>query len=193
MNMDFVYDNYVWFIVAGVILLMALIGYIAEKTNFGRSQFEKKVKKEPKVKNKEVQPVEEMVIETPVEETEFENGVVIDDKDWMEPPLEINSMEFDNNEEVVNNFDDEVLDESLFAPLGDAKVENENTNQMIDEDLTVPFGDQEVKPIINEVIPDEIEEINNDEVPNFEDNNNELTPPNIDTLKKDNEEDVWKF
>ncbi|NLM63121.1 MAG: hypothetical protein GX190_02235, partial [Mollicutes bacterium] len=53
MNMDFIYDNYVWFIVVGVILVMALIGYIAEKTDFGRKQFEKKVKKDSKTKVKE--------------------------------------------------------------------------------------------------------------------------------------------
>ena len=34
--MDFIMDNYVWFIVIGVIIIMAIIGYIADKTDFGR-------------------------------------------------------------------------------------------------------------------------------------------------------------
>ena len=47
------FDNYVWFIVVGVILFMALIGYIAEKQI--DEQFEKKVRAEVKrkrIKNK---------------------------------------------------------------------------------------------------------------------------------------------
>ena len=58
--MDFIVDNYVWFIVVGIIILMAVIGYIADKTDFGRKgkdedTKEKKVekpKKEKKVKEK---------------------------------------------------------------------------------------------------------------------------------------------
>ena len=34
--MDFIVDNYIWFIVIGVVILMAVIGYIADKTDFGR-------------------------------------------------------------------------------------------------------------------------------------------------------------
>ena len=49
MDLDFLYDNYIWIIIVGVILLMALIGFIAEKTNFGKEQF-KKVEKKPKNK-----------------------------------------------------------------------------------------------------------------------------------------------
>ena len=44
--MDFIVDNYVWFIVGGVIILMAVIGYIADKTDFGRKGKENKVKEE---------------------------------------------------------------------------------------------------------------------------------------------------
>ena len=43
--MDFIINNYIIFIIIGVILLMALIGYIADNTNF-----EKKPKKEKKAK-----------------------------------------------------------------------------------------------------------------------------------------------
>lgn len=34
--MSFIVDNYVWFIIAGFVLLMITIGYYAEKTNFGK-------------------------------------------------------------------------------------------------------------------------------------------------------------
>jgi hypothetical protein len=35
--MDFIIDNLVWFIVAGIVILMTIIGYFAEKTNFGKN------------------------------------------------------------------------------------------------------------------------------------------------------------
>lgn len=50
--MEFITDNYVWFIVGGVILVMIIIGYYAEKTDFGRKALEERVK-EPKRKKEE--------------------------------------------------------------------------------------------------------------------------------------------
>ena len=34
--MDFVIENYLWFAIGAVVLLMIIIGYFAEKTNFGK-------------------------------------------------------------------------------------------------------------------------------------------------------------
>ena len=34
-NMQFVTDNYIWFLIIGIVILMVVIGYIAEKTDFG--------------------------------------------------------------------------------------------------------------------------------------------------------------
>ena len=43
--MDFVIDNYIIIIVVAVILIMALIGYLAEKTDFIHENKEKKQKR----------------------------------------------------------------------------------------------------------------------------------------------------
>lgn len=40
--MTFITDNYIWFIVAGFVLLMITIGYYAEKTNFGKRKLNEK-------------------------------------------------------------------------------------------------------------------------------------------------------
>ena len=50
--MQFIVDNYIWFIVGGVVLLMAIIGFFADRTDFGRKEFQKRLK-EPKEKNKD--------------------------------------------------------------------------------------------------------------------------------------------
>lgn len=74
MDLDFVYDNYIWIIIVGVVLLMALIGFIAEKTNFGKEQF-KKDEKKPKKKKGKKEVNEEVVIEEP-EQIVIEEEVV---------------------------------------------------------------------------------------------------------------------
>ncbi len=221
MNMDFIYDNYVWFIVVGVILVMALIGYIAEKTDFGRKQFEKKVKKDSKTKVKEkkkekeeVVPVgEETISETPAEETKIDEAVVIDDQDWMQPfKNDESDKETDTNKDIKNNEDvsAEINDENLFAPLQDVideqqeskqneEKEEENENVPFpDEDLTVPFGDKDVTPVINEDVTDETEQIGEvEDIVGDEKSKNideEISKEKKETLKKDEEEnDVWKF
>lgn len=38
--MDFLIDNYLWFIIGGIVLIMIVIGYFAEKTDFGRKPFD---------------------------------------------------------------------------------------------------------------------------------------------------------
>lgn len=54
---DFFVDNWLWFLVGGIVLLMTLIGYIAEKTDFGRKEVEKKVKPKKEKKNKKAKEV----------------------------------------------------------------------------------------------------------------------------------------
>lgn len=219
--MDFIYDNYVWFIVVGVILVMALIGYIAEKTDFGRKQFEKKVKKDSKTKVKEkkkekeevVPVVEETISETPAEETKIDEAVVIDDQDWMQPfKNDESDKKTDTNKGIKNNEDvsAEINDENLFAPLQDVideqqeskqneEKEEENENVPFpDEDLTVPFGDKDVTPVINEDVTDETEQIGEvEDIVGDEKSKNideEISKEKKETLKKDEEEnDVWKF
>ena len=34
--MDFLVDNYIWLLILGIVIIMALIGYIAERTEFGK-------------------------------------------------------------------------------------------------------------------------------------------------------------
>ena len=52
--LDFIADNYVWFIAGGVILLMTIIGYIAEKTDFGKKKTGKTDADKPKKDRKSV-------------------------------------------------------------------------------------------------------------------------------------------
>ena len=48
--MEFFVENWIWFLVAGIVILMTLIGYLAEKTDFGRKDIPKKEKKHEEIK-----------------------------------------------------------------------------------------------------------------------------------------------
>ena len=50
--MQFVTGNYIWFLIIGIVILMVVIGYIAEKTDFGHKDVGKKEKKDKKKKEK---------------------------------------------------------------------------------------------------------------------------------------------
>ena len=51
--MDFIINNYIWIIVISIILIMALIGYLAEKTDFIHETKKKKIEHNEEVKAKE--------------------------------------------------------------------------------------------------------------------------------------------
>lgn len=44
--MDFILDNYIWFIIGGIVIIMIVIGFFAEKTDFGKKPFGGEKKKE---------------------------------------------------------------------------------------------------------------------------------------------------
>lgn len=48
--LNFVTENYIWIIIIGIVILMTIIGYIADKTDFGKESLKKKkVKKEENI------------------------------------------------------------------------------------------------------------------------------------------------
>lgn len=118
--MDFIVDNYVWFIVGGVIILMAIIGYIADKTDFGRKNkeeqnSEKKVK-EKKVKEKKVDEKKEKIKVEAKGINELTQKAAKDSQ----IPLE-NDVNKDNASVPISS--NENIDQSLFAPLSDKTTE----------------------------------------------------------------------
>ena len=48
--MNFFADNWMWILIAFIVILMTIIGYIAEKTDFGRKKIENLI---PVMVNKE--------------------------------------------------------------------------------------------------------------------------------------------
>ena len=181
---DFVIENYIWFILGGIVILMILIGYFAEKTQFGKKKINKKEKQKKSGKKissdkqeesiipnlerqtETVETPKEEIVETPVEQTE---EVLVED---MEEPMEdldaIEIREPDVKEEtsateaLLKQIEEEVP-EDLYAGLDGTP----NAYKMEDEDSAS-------------------EDLN-------------LDLPDIDALKNDvddissEEDDIWRF
>lgn len=141
--MEFIADNYIWFIVGGIVLLMTFIGYIAEKTDFGKQKFaskthEPKPKKEKKIKdNKKTKKNDNINAELKAEEVE---------------PIEVEPLISNGNEEDLN------------APFGDVVEEIKPIEPVIiEEDLEVPLNSEvtSVDNKINDLPLPEIDTLNN--------------------------------
>ena len=143
--MDFMTENYIWFTVGGVVIIMALIGFVAEKTDFGRKN---RQDKKEKVSKKEVK---EENIETIIEPT-LENGgqfdVVPDLANTNQPlntdPLTFPEPNFNNEAQNVNA--NVGANEDLYAGLDQfanatATPDTNNTaTPTVSEDLYAGLG-----------------------------------------------------
>lgn len=163
--MEFFVDHWIWFLGAGIFILMTLIGYLAEKTDFGRKDIPAKPKKkeEPKIE-----------IET---ENEIENEPEVQmslatDTILEEPKEEIENLEsFSATEEVP---------EELLVPFGD-------TNTNIESDFEEEEPQMNVEEVVEEEQPEELQ-VEDVATPNIE-------LPDLETIvsEEDDEDDVWKF
>lgn len=110
---NFIGEHYIWFLIGGIVLLMTIIGYIAEKTNFGKNQFMKKEKKPEKDTNKELKEG------SPVDNTKFA---------------------FDNNDIAFedNNHDDDIVFEKQDTN-DDINFDNEDIHFAKEEDSNANF------------------------------------------------------
>ncbi len=182
--MDFIMDNYIWFILGGIIIIMAIIGYIADKTNFGRDKIEQapKIKKEKVKKNNQPEKIE------------------IEDKgigDLTQSLSETNKDE----ENQVN------VSEDLYAPLGEEPTTVEDSMDFVDQDLYKPLPDK-VEAVMSDtndttleptedIVPEETvdsNEIVNDTVePVVINEPNEPVVINEPNEPVSSEEDIWKF
>lgn len=200
--MDFIMDNYVWFIVIGVIVLMAIIGYFADKTDFGRKTKEEKSdkvekvdkKKNKKEKNKKVTKIEidakgidELSKDVANKKNKKSEVNDIIDNVNLEQPLEQPLTDVQDMPLPTAN---ETVDQSLFAPLSDQP--SEVIDNTVNNETVVSEENANDINTINEVVNDEPESQPED-LKNIE----PATLPDIEAKKKDEkvaeEEDIWKF
>lgn len=225
--MEFIENNYVLIIVIGVIILMTIIGYFADKMETKEKQ--PKVKKKKEKKNQIMEQVPEMEVqnvggELPPEWDE--NHKAVDEEqeimniegtgstdEWNELPTEPVEVSFD---ETTPNVEENELDGTMFdfgtddmfvqnnesSEIPEVEIDNnvevsETEENVNNEEAPIEFNEsvesndevaEEDSETIEEVIPEQIDELNN----------LEITLPDIQTLndeenKSSDDEDVWKF
>lgn len=142
--MDFVFDNYLWFVVGAIVLLMIVIGYFAEKTNFGKEPL--KSKKEKKEATNIEQPSEEKVdiVEEATENINADEMTTIPEE--ISEPLK----------EEVSDFN--IPEEDLNVPFGDQNVETQVEVLPVDESVNDVPEVPDVPEISDNGISDESED-----------------------------------
>lgn len=138
--LNFINANYIWLVVIAIIILLALIGYIAEKQGFG--------KKEEKKQDKIVDDKKE--VETTLVE---ENLNSVADNSEKDTNLEDNSL-------ISDNIKDDTLNETKEGPL----LESENTinNEVNNEISEEIVNNDETKEELENI--EELKDSNNTEL-----------------------------
>ncbi len=213
MDYTFLSENYVLIIVIAVIVIMTIVGYIADKTNFGEKkekapkEKKKKVVKEEPVENNEETMDSFMTKDvTPEEKTEStldnSNDVSFDSFEPVAPlnddHLESNEMNFEmpsdlpEQETVQNPVSDEITEnestqnETMDNSL-ESSISNENTNI---DDSNVPSSDEIKTDVVEDHISEEpvsTEEMNVTEEPvsTEEVSTDDFSLPSIDKLNQE--------
>lgn len=181
--MDFIVDNYVWFIIGAIVILMAIVGYIADITDFGRKSVEKKVKvQKEKVKKeqtkKEKVKKEKVVEELPTEQSEAET--IKDESNNINQTIENETVNGELQDGLSQFTQDNSIENSLFTEEVNGEVES---NEEVDQSLFEPL------PSIDQVFQD----TNNDESNIDNSSINATMPEENQTSDIESDDDIWKF
>lgn len=145
---DFVSNNIVWFIVGGVVILMTIIGYLADKTDFARKKYRDKMlakesEKNEKKKNKK-EKQEEEVVEAKIEEEQVNPVVEEQNKQSLEA-LYNPVMEEPSNEVQTSD-----IPEELFAPINNNSVDNDA--EQIDASVTPDMPEVNASEVPGDIV-----------------------------------------
>ena len=183
--MEFIVENYVWFIIGGITILMAVVGYIADITDFGRKALKDRATKEAANEKDVLQtPVVDNIV-TDINEVEQEPIETVEDN----MPID-NQIDFDDEAQLAETTDFsenglEQADISTLPSFESETVENTNIDQSLFEPL--PSIDQVFsEPIQAETVENNLESGNDVSAIVSDDN---LEAPNTQTT----EDDVWNF
>lgn len=183
--MQFISDNYVWIIIIVVILLLAFIGYLADKQGFGANM--KKNNKDKKEDNfvptaePEV-PVEDAIgdDEVPAEELTFdENGDL---------PIEEPADEIGIEEPVEEETEESVIEDA--APV--EETTEETAEVPVEETTEEEKPEEELEPI--EIDDFEPEEKGDDFFPGEEKSEKDADLKEaVEGSESSDEDEIWKF
>ena len=188
---EFVTENYVWVIVAGIVILMAVVGYIADKTDFGRNKFES----EPEEEKEKVKPekiVKEKVKKEKVKKEKNKKEKVVEELPIVEP-ITLESVNNETFEQPIYNETqkDFQIENNTYVD-DNGQFTTDSLNQEIETEQTVDQSLFEPLPSIDQVFSDQPVEGNNIDVTSEPINVN-LTNEEVQNSEVESDDDIWKF
>lgn len=192
--MEFILENYIWFSVGAGVMIMTLIGYLAEKTDFGKKKFEamaaKKEKEEldrqSKIQNKDYTE-EQIVLTTEVEETITDE--VLDE----EPKPEAVSKKLTRLEKIklkkqaLQEEKDakELAKKGVSLIVDEISADSDLPNEIVDEELIQI--NEEKETLETDEIQENIETVDNNEEVLDNDKESENQIVDIEVIKDETE------
>lgn len=207
--MEFIVENYIWFIIGGIVILMTIIGFIADKTNFTKKKENREKIKHSK--KSEVEEIEELPEEEPMVETPEIDPIEDFNMDVVEPAFETDEPEITENQEIVNDVDNSEITSFDEENVSDEETtensildENQVENEKINENTENLESNEVLEQSLSEEEPEEDLYVGLDGTPNAykepeeKDENLEIELPSISSLDNElkeetDEDDVWKF
>lgn len=209
--MDFFSEYYLWFVIGGIILIMALIGYIADKTDFGRKDITTKKTNKEKIMTEEepiIKPTELENNVEPINEVE-PTGVqsVVDVAAEPDPNVVDNQASVDITDidpfVMPDNNGDVPSENNVILPVDSHNTEDEDIEiKEVTDDSTFAFNNDLssfaardlVNPIASaDVVNNNIPEVISDDTPAETINNINDNPQKESQDTQEIEDDIWKF
>lgn len=183
--LEYITLNYTWFLVGLIIILLAIIGYYADKTNFGQGKTEEEDEKNQNLENIKIQNNEE---KQETEKKELEQTVESEPTKEVQPKVNVVA-----KEDKVTEKKDVVVEYKKAAETKNKKVDLDETFKKLDKefDELLPkkeIIDDELLDEIDSLSLDKTQKLNLTDIPDLDD----LDLPKIKSLKSI-DEDIWKF
>jgi len=202
--LEYIMNNYTWFLGGSIVILLAVIGYYADKTNFGQKKDkEQNIKTEDELSKDEEVVINNSITEkkVTVEEAQekqkgqvtINNIEILSDRAKESEPLKENS-KIISKENNSNNFS-----ELKMTKVSSQENDLNNKNEL---ELSFEKFDKEFdellpkKEIIDDELLDEIESLSLDKTQKIDLTNipdlDDVELPKIKSFESD-EEDIWNF
>lgn len=165
--LEFINMNYIWLIIIAVVILLALVGYIADKQGFSNNLKKKNDKKKMDVSKDN----ESKFVEINKDSKQEDKEITFDN----------DNLNIENKEELTDDYDDSLMEEEL-EEIDEPLIEdlpNIDENNDFNSESTELDDDLNIDDDFNKVL-DDVENTSN---------SIDVKIPN----EVDDEEDIWKF
>lgn len=178
---DFVVDNYIWFLIGGFVLIIALIGFVFDNKFKNKNNGDKK--------EKDTSKLEQATVQTSEKNKEDNTDKISDVQDNVADPSLINQVE-----ENVQSLSFDMPDTDIFSSENDVKEINLNDNKNNELEAVTLADDSDIKDRDAELPLDSANSdsiVNDDSVNNIDSSLNEsIEIPNVEEGSSDVQDSV---